>query len=94
MVRAVLFDLDGTLHDRASSVRLLFEAQYTQFESELPGVSREQYVRRALELDNHGYRDKREVFQRAHDRARLEARARFGHFPKLSASWLPYAIEA
>lgn len=62
MLRAVLFDLDGTLHDRASSVRLLLEAQYRQFASELRGVACEQYVQRALELDNHGYRDKRLVF--------------------------------
>jgi putative hydrolase of the HAD superfamily len=72
MLRAVLFDLDGTLHDRASSVRLLLEAQYRQFEDALHMVSSEQYVRRVLALDDHGYRDKTEVFGAIASELRLD----------------------
>lgn len=62
MLRAILFDLDGTLHDRETTVRLLFAAQHAQFEAELSGVSRERYVERLLLLDEHGYREKSQVF--------------------------------
>jgi putative hydrolase of the HAD superfamily len=62
MLRAILFDLDGTLHDRAHTVRSLFEAQHRQFEAELRSVPREEYVRRMLVLDNYGYREKTEAF--------------------------------
>ena len=51
-----------TARIRARSVRSLLEAQHGQFAAELGEISREQYVHRALELDNHGYRDKRLVF--------------------------------
>jgi putative hydrolase of the HAD superfamily len=62
MPRAILFDLDGTLHDRETTVRALFEAQHARFEAELAGVTRERYLERALALDEHGYRDRDRVF--------------------------------
>ena len=54
--RAVLFDLDGTLHDRAESVRRYLKGHARRFE--VP----EGYAARWLELDDLGYRPKREVF--------------------------------
>jgi putative hydrolase of the HAD superfamily len=64
MVAGILFDLDGTLHDREASVRELVVAQYGRFEAELAGVSRERYVARVLELDDHGYGDKAVLYRR------------------------------
>ena len=64
MIRAVVFDLDGTLFDRDSAVRSLGDAQYLAFQSELTGVSQEQFVSRLLELDGHGLGDKEKVYGR------------------------------
>jgi FMN phosphatase YigB (HAD superfamily) len=38
VIRAVVFDLDGTLFDRDSAVRSLCETQYVAFEPELAVV--------------------------------------------------------
>ncbi|GGJ61449.1 HAD family hydrolase [Deinococcus aquiradiocola] len=55
-MRAVLFDLDGTLHDRACTVRRWLVGHVGRFG--LP----DGYVDRWLALDDLGYRPKREVF--------------------------------
>lgn len=55
-VKAVLFDLDGTLHDRNATIRRWLEGHLQQFA--LPGG----YAARFLELDDFGYRSKGEVF--------------------------------
>jgi putative hydrolase of the HAD superfamily len=62
MVKAVLFDLDGTLFDRDSALRELAGAQHHTFEAELGGVGEQRYVERLLELDEHGHGDKRNVY--------------------------------
>ena len=54
--RAVLFDLDGTLHDRAETVRRYLAGHVARFG--LP----EGYAERWRRLDDLGYRPKREVF--------------------------------
>ncbi|WP_424952185.1 HAD family hydrolase [Deinococcus sp.] len=56
--RAVLFDLDGTLHDRAETVRRYLAGHLDRFELP-PG-----YAERWTVLDDLGYRPKREVFGR------------------------------
>jgi len=53
--RAVLFDLDGTLHDRAVTLRAWLAGHVRQFG--LP----DGYAGRFLELEDHGYRPKAEV---------------------------------
>jgi putative hydrolase of the HAD superfamily len=58
MLKAVLFDLDGTLYDRDLLVRRLFPAQFAAFESELGGADEAAFVTRALALDDHGHGDK------------------------------------
>jgi FMN phosphatase YigB (HAD superfamily) len=44
MIKAVFFDLDGTLSDRDSLVRESAVAQFDAFSGQLLGVSREQFV--------------------------------------------------
>jgi putative hydrolase of the HAD superfamily len=58
MTKAVLFDLDGTLYDRDALVQELVADQHAAFEVELDGVSRERFVGRVLEMDDHGYGNK------------------------------------
>lgn len=55
MPRAIFFDLDGTLHDRAATLRAWLLDHQARFG--LP----EGYAARFLELDDFGYRSKREV---------------------------------
>jgi putative hydrolase of the HAD superfamily len=61
-VKAVFFDLDGTLFDRDAAVRALFAEQYRVFESRLGGIAEERFVERLLELDDHGHADKRATY--------------------------------
>lgn len=54
-IHAVLFDLDGTLHDRAATLRAWLAEHTRQFD--LPDT----YAPRFLELEDHGYRPKAQV---------------------------------
>jgi putative hydrolase of the HAD superfamily len=62
-IKAVFFDLDGTLYDRDLLVAGLVAEQYHAFRDELRGVSQDQFGRRIVELDDHGYADKSAVYQ-------------------------------
>jgi putative hydrolase of the HAD superfamily len=64
MIRAVLFDLDGTLYDRDALATALFEQQYLAFASELRGVSRERFLRDVHGMDEHGHGDKEAGYAR------------------------------
>ena len=55
-MKAALFDLDGTLHDRTATLRRWLPGHLCRF-----GLPPE-YAARFLELDDFGYRSKREVF--------------------------------
>ena len=55
MIKAVLFDLDGTLLDRDSTVRLLLRDQYATFASRLGHIDPDIFVSRVLVLDDHGH---------------------------------------
>jgi len=61
-IQAVLFDLDGTLLDRDSSLFAFVSDQYHRY-SELQIIDKERFVQRFIELDNHGYVWKDKVYQ-------------------------------
>ncbi|MGE7688399.1 HAD family hydrolase [Lysinibacillus sp. NPDC097214] len=63
MIHAVIFDLDGTLLDRDSSVHSFIDQQYERLKPHLSHILKETYVRRFIELDNHGYVWKDKVYQ-------------------------------
>jgi putative hydrolase of the HAD superfamily len=64
MINAVFFDLDGTLYDRDALAARLVAEQYDAFARELMSVPRETFVRRALEMDDHGHGEKSEGYAR------------------------------
>jgi putative hydrolase of the HAD superfamily len=63
MIRAVLFDLDGTLYDRDEQILRLAHLQFEVFKPELNGIDRDRFVRRTVELDRHGHARENNLFQ-------------------------------
>jgi putative hydrolase of the HAD superfamily len=57
-IKAVLFDLDGTLYDRDRLAADLFAEQYASFAQELACISRERFLRDVLAMDAHGHGSK------------------------------------
>lgn len=67
MIKAVLFDLDGTLLNRDESVKKFIYEQYERLLHTLGHIPKEQYCARFLELDNHGYVWKDKVYKQLVD---------------------------
>ncbi|MBM7553568.1 HAD family hydrolase [Thalassobacillus pellis] len=63
MIKAVLFDLDGTLLNRAASVERFIFNQYDRFHDKFSHVNKDLYIRKFIEHDNHGYTWKDQVYQ-------------------------------
>lgn len=63
MLKAVMFDLDGTLLNRDASVRKFIENQYERLNKWLGHIPKEQYISRFIELDCRGYVWKDKVYQ-------------------------------
>ncbi|GLX69335.1 HAD family hydrolase [Paenibacillus glycanilyticus] len=70
-IKAVLFDLDGTLLDRDSSLALFIADQYERF-PELQAVDKEIWAKRFIELDQHGYVWKDKVYQQLLEEHQIE----------------------
>lgn len=63
MIRAVLFDLDGTLLDRETCVRHCVEDQFQRFADRLAPVRLADFRERFRQLEEHGYVPKEAVYQ-------------------------------
>lgn len=63
MIKAVIFDLDGTLLNRDASVETFIESQYERLKNCLGHISKELYISRFIELDCRGYVWKNKVYQ-------------------------------
>ncbi|MCJ0932057.1 HAD family hydrolase [Virgibacillus halodenitrificans] len=63
MIKAVLFDLDGTLLNRDESLKGFINNQYERLKRYVGHVTKAQYVARFIELDRRGYVWKDKVYQ-------------------------------
>ncbi|QVY62595.1 HAD family hydrolase [Cytobacillus gottheilii] len=63
MIKAVLFDLDGTLLNRDESVKMFIQNQYDRLNKWLGHIPKERCIRRFIELDHRGYVWKDKVYQ-------------------------------
>jgi len=65
MIKAVFFDLDGTLYDRDAFVTELLSYQFEVFRTKLDGLGKSRFVERIRELDDHGHGNKLEAYKSA-----------------------------
>lgn len=63
MVKAVIFDLVGTLLNREESVKKFIDSQYVRLNKWVNHIPKERYITRFIELDNRGYVWKDKVYQ-------------------------------
>jgi putative hydrolase of the HAD superfamily len=63
MVQSVLFDLDGTLLDRDTSIEQFISAQYNRLPIHLSHIPKIDYVSKFIELDCYGHVWKDKVYQ-------------------------------
>ncbi len=71
ITRAILFDLDGTLLDRPSSLEAFLPNQYDRFHSILKTTSYYHFRERFLQLDQNGYVWKDQVYQQMEEEFKL-----------------------
>lgn len=67
MIKAAIFDLDGTLLNRDESVKIFIERQYERLNKQVGNIPKEKYVKRFIELDKRGYVWKDKVYQQLVD---------------------------
>ena len=63
MIKAVLFDFDGTLLDRDQSVMKFVDMQYDRLDKWVGRIPKKIYISRFIELDSRGYVWKDKVYQ-------------------------------
>lgn len=61
-MKAILFDLDGTLLDRDASVHTFIASQYERLQQHFEHIPKEKYIKKFIELDNRGYVWKDKVY--------------------------------
>jgi putative hydrolase of the HAD superfamily len=64
-IRAVLFDLDGTLLDRHRSLELFIRDQWSRFVAGIHSVGQDEYVQTLIARDHAGYGPRGELFSGA-----------------------------
>ncbi|GGF13042.1 haloacid dehalogenase [Halobacillus andaensis] len=62
MIKAVLFDLDGTLLDRDQSLKKFAKSQYHRYEQLHRNIAEKHFMNRLIELDKKGYVPKQVVY--------------------------------
>ncbi|WP_343839039.1 HAD family hydrolase [Salinibacillus aidingensis] len=67
MIKAVVFDLDGTLLNRDASVKFFIEKQYQRLNKWLNHIPKDNYITRFTELDDRGQVWKDKVYQQLVD---------------------------
>lgn len=73
MIKAVIFDLDGTLHDREQSLHIFISRQYSRFKDLFSCVDEELYKTRFIQLDNGGYVWKDKVYRQLAEELGMES---------------------
>ncbi|MFG6114929.1 HAD family hydrolase [Halobacillus sp. MO56] len=63
MIKAIIFDFDGTLLNRDESVKVFIAEQYERLKESLYHIAKEEYMRRFIELDSRGYVWKDKVYK-------------------------------
>ncbi|MEH7237545.1 HAD family hydrolase [Bacillus sp. JJ1562] len=63
MIKAAIFDLDGTLLNRDESVKKFITTQYVRLKEVVDYIPKETYIKRFIELDCRGYVWKDKVYQ-------------------------------
>lgn len=86
MLQAVLFDLDGTLLDRLSCLRVYLYGKVERLANDLYALPFGEYMERVIELDAHGHADKGELFRSIERDFALS----FGTWQKLLDDFLTY----
>ncbi|MFC5601718.1 HAD family hydrolase [Sporosarcina koreensis] len=71
MIKAVIFDLDGTLLNRDESVNMFVNNQYDRLRKFIGHITKEQFAARFIELDNRGYVWKDKVYQQLVDEYKI-----------------------
>ena len=67
MIKAIIFDLDGTLLNRDESVKLFVDRQHERLNKKLDHIPKDTYMTRFIELDKRGYVWKDKVYQQLVD---------------------------
>jgi putative hydrolase of the HAD superfamily len=55
VIRAVFFDLDGTLYDRDAAIVRVAQMQFERFKANFPHLTQSTFVEQVVALDKHGH---------------------------------------
>ncbi|MBY6037767.1 HAD family hydrolase [Fictibacillus nanhaiensis] len=72
MIKAVLFDLDGTMLDREESVKKFIAYQYERLNQWVNAIPKDTFINRFIELDCQGYVWKDKVYKQLVDEFQIK----------------------